>query len=189
MPVMRKKIIISESQYRLLEEYQDEVTYYKFYTEVLKFLKELLSEPSKAEPSKVLKEHGITRQSLIKKLKDEGILTQTHKVTEEDGKSKMNVKYSVLRKDFEKKLHRLHTDLCECVKPQVKNVSFESIDEEDTLEEEGMAGGMSCGFAMQGGGTNPNAGQYDAPLGDVQHREFWFAGNKLNKKKKKEKSI
>lgn len=185
MPAM-KKVIITESQYRLLEEYQDEVTYYKFYTEVLKFLKDLLANPAQAQPSSVLKSHNINREKLIQGLVKRGIIVRANKITEVPNEktkkveSSMRVKYSVLRKDFEKKLHRLHIELCECVKPKVKQTL-----DKDTLEEEGSVGGMSCGFAMQGGGYAPTEGQYDAPLGDVVHRDFWFAGNKQNKKKKK----
>ena len=191
-----KKILISENQYRLLKEYQNEVTYYKFYTEVLKFLKELLENPSEAEPSDLLKNHGINRKDLIQGLIKRNIITRSNKITElsneETGKqeSKMLVKYNVLRRDFEKKLHRLHIELCECVKPKVKLAIEEEIDEDmDSLEEDGSVGGMSCAFAMQGGsmGNNPSAGQYDVPMGTVQKRDFWLAGNKQNKKKKNAK--
>lgn len=193
MPAMNRKVIINESQYKLFEEYQDEVTYYKFYTEVLKFLKDLLADPSSAQPSEVLQAHGINRKELLDGLLERNIITRSNKVTEKPnpktGKEEASTlaKYSVLRKNFERKLHRLHIELCECVKPSVKKLSLEEVDEDTTLEEEGSVGGMSCGFAMQGGGQNPSAGQYDVPLGDVQHRDFWFAGNKLNKKKSKKK--
>ena len=192
---MSRRIIISESQYRLIEQHQEEMTYYKFYTEVLKFLKELLSNPAEAQPSEVLKAHGIDRKKLIDGLVDRNIVTRSNKVIEKPNsktnkeEASMLTKYSVLRKDFERKLHRLHIELCECVKPTVKLLSNESIDEDvDTIEEEGSIGGMSCSFAMQGSGTNPNAGQYDVPMGGVQRKGFWYAGNKLNKKKKGKKN-
>lgn len=177
-----RKIRITESQYRLLEEFDKELTYYKFYTSVVSFLEELLANPSEAQPNETLKSHGITRKKLIQGLVDRNIVTRNNKVTEmpsDKGKlsSKMLVKYSVLRKNFERKLHRLHIELCECSKPKVTTM----------LDEEGMAGGMSCSFAMQGtggGGINSTAGQYDIPLGTPQRKEFWYKGNKQNKKKK-----
>lgn len=182
-----KRIVISESQYRLIKEFQDELTYYKFYTNVLSFLKDLLANPSNAQPSDILTNHGITRDKLIQCLVRRGVVTRNNKVTElegENGKqeSKMLVKYNVLRKDFEKKLHRLHIELCECTKP---SITLEKLEEDDILDEEGSVGGMSCGFAMQGGGAYPNQGQYDVPMGNVQKREFWYQGNKQNKKKGK----
>lgn len=178
---MKNRIFITESQCRLLEAFRDELTYYKFYVEVLKFLKELLASPSTAQPSATLKSHDITREKLLQGLIDRSIVTRNNKVTEmpkadsDKKESKMLVKYNVLRKDFEKKLHRLHLELCECVKPKIRR-------EEDVIEEEGSMGGMSCGFAMQGGGTNPNAGQYDAPVNGVQRRKFWFPKEKKGKK-------
>lgn len=179
-----KRIRITESQYQLLKEFQDELTYYKFYSGVVDFLNWLLQSPSDAQPNDILKSHGITRKLLIQGLVDRGILTRKNKVVEvpsEDGKmtSKMLAKYSVIRKNFEKKLHRLHIQLCECSKPNVT-----------MLDEDGAAsiGGMSCGFAMQGGGSNPSAGQYDAPVSGVQKRKFWFPDNEDKPKKSRSKT-
>lgn len=185
MSTMSKKIRITEAQYKLLESFNDELTYYKFYTGVVNFLSELLENPSVAQPDENLKSHGITRDKLIQGLIDRNVLVRNNKVTElpsDNGKlnSKMLVKYSVLRKNFERNLHRLHIELCECSRPQVS-----------ILDEDGGAalGGFSCSTAMQGTANgvsiNSTAGQYDAPVGGIMKRKFWYAGNKENKKSKK----
>ena len=184
---MSKRIIVTESQYRLLKEYQDELTYYKFYVDVLRFLKELLDNPSDAKVSDVLKNHGITREKLIQGLVDRNVLSRKNKVIEvpkgEKGKmtSKMLVKYSVLRKNFEKNLHKLHIELCECVKPSV--LRLENEEDFGTLEEEGMGGAMSCGNALQGGGTSFESGEFVQPIAQVQRREIYNPKPKKKKKK------
>ncbi len=188
MPTM-KRIIISETQYRLFEEYQNELTFEKFRYEVLSFLKDLLEDPSNAKISEVLRSHNIDRSNLIQNMIDRGILTRNNKVTEmpsKNGKQKasMLVKYSVLRKNFDKKLHRLYIELCECTKPKL---TIENNEDNGILDEDGSIGGMSCGFAMQGGGANPDAGQYTVPMGAVQKRKFWYKGNEENKKSSKKR--
>ena len=47
--------------------------------------------------------------------------------------------------------------------------------------EGGMGGAASCGNVMQGGGSNPSAGQYDVPFGDTQRRDIYAPARKRSK--------
>ena len=47
----------------------------------------------------------------------------------------------------------------------------ESIDK--TIEEDAGAGATNAAGVMQGGGTNPEAGQYTVPFGKVQRRKIY----------------
>ena len=52
-------IIINEDKLCLLKESLEEVTFYKFFTEVKNFIKDLLDNPIDAKPSGFLKHMGL----------------------------------------------------------------------------------------------------------------------------------
>ena len=72
------KIIINENKLLLIKEVEEkekeEVTFYKFFTEVKNFLKKLLDDPIGAKPSKFFNENGISKKKLLNKMLDRGIL-------------------------------------------------------------------------------------------------------------------
>lgn len=112
------KVYINEDKLSLLKE--EEITFYGFFTQVKNFMKELLSGNVTAEPSDVLKSHGLGKKELIKKLLKRGLLKSNENITEvpngeENGKLRAShtVKYSVPRENFETKFHRLYTELFE----------------------------------------------------------------------------
>lgn len=168
---MKKKIIhITENQLKVIEASMEEVFYYDFFNEVKSYIKELLMDPVNADVTPLFKKHGYSKADVLKKLIDRSIIIRKETVKElpyevgGDKESKYIVKYAVPRKNFDKKLKRLYLEMF----PQ-------------QLTEDGAT---SCGGAMQGGGGNPSAGQYDVPLGTVQRRGFYGPALKRNKDEK-----
>lgn len=94
-----------------------ETTYYRFMSEIRSFLSKLLSKPINAEPSKYLKDRNFNKTKTINVLLKRGILERHEKIldsTNSDEKAaKYTVKYKVLKKDFEKKIHRVFIEYFE----------------------------------------------------------------------------
>lgn len=87
-----------------------ETTFYAFQSNVRYFLSQLLKNPIEAKPSDFLKERGFNKNKLINVLLKRNIITRHEKIDDKDETSvKYNVKYNVLRKNFEKKLKRIYT--------------------------------------------------------------------------------
>ena len=107
-------IYLTERQVNLIRESKDEVTFYEFFTEVKNYLKELLVNPIDAKPSPMFSKHGINKSKLLNKLLERGIVIRTETIDEPndaEGKkfSMYHVKYSIPRKNFEQKIHRLYS--------------------------------------------------------------------------------
>ena len=107
------KIIINENKLLLIKEAEEEVTFYKFFTEVKNFLKKLLDDPIGAKPSKFFNENGISKKKLLNKMLDRGIIKKKETIDEPndaDGnkKSMHYLSYSIPKKDFEHKIKRLY---------------------------------------------------------------------------------
>lgn len=118
--------------------------------------------------------------------------------------SKHYVKYSIPRERFENKMKELYKELfSECDKKQVFKDTEQLITDildmdsdnayknrggydKDLMSEDGAAGGgaTTCGSVMQGGGTNPDAGQFITPVSPTQRRSFWKPAMKRNKDEK-----
>ena len=62
------KIYLNEDKLFLIKESEEEVTFYKFFTEVKNFLQDLLDDPINAKPSGFFKSHGISRGVLLNKM-------------------------------------------------------------------------------------------------------------------------
>lgn len=108
------KVLINEDKLPLLKESQEEVTFFKFFTETKNFLKELLVDPLHAKPSDFFKTHGISRSVLINRMLDRDILTKKETINEPfdaDGnkKSMHYLEYKIPKKNFERKMHRLYS--------------------------------------------------------------------------------
>ena len=109
-----KSIIIKESSLPILKESQEEVTFYKFFSEAKDFIKDLLNDPLHAKPKEFFKNHGISRSILINRMLDRGILTKKETINEPydaDGKlqSMHTLEYKVPKKNFERKMRRLYS--------------------------------------------------------------------------------
>ena len=109
-----KRVIINETCLPLLKESQEEVTFFKFFTEVKDFIKCLLSDPLHAKPNDFFKAHGISRSVLINRMLDKNILTKKESINEPydaDGKkqSRHTLVYKVPKKNFERKMRRIYS--------------------------------------------------------------------------------
>lgn len=172
------KIYLTEEQISLLndESKNEEVTFYEFVVNVKQFLKDLLKKPSTAEPSNLLLKLTKSKGELVKKMKDIGLIKSSERIdevpVEEDkhpyGKkmvAKRYITYTVPKARFSEKIKELYNDIVR--------------GKEDLVNEEGE-GATSCGSVMQGGGSNPSAGQYDVPFKSLQRKNFWYSSLKRN---------
>lgn len=109
-----KRVIINETCLPLLKESQEEVTFFKFFTEVKDFIKGLLSDPLHAKPNDFFKAHGISRSVLINRMLDKNILTKKESINEPydaygKKQSRHTLVYKVPKKNFERKMRRLYS--------------------------------------------------------------------------------
>ena len=171
----------------------DEITRYGFISHMEAYIKQLLTNALTAHIDDYLKEHGLTDEqalsALLKKYgndEESSVLLRTEKIkTGEDGKDIFVVTYKLPRKDYKKKMRRLFIDLFESnvvegcpieeeYKPQVFGNQEQMIKDIQDMDKDGKyakCGGLDkkvnetdCGGCMQGGGDNPDAGQFVAPL-------------------------
>ena len=191
------KIYINESQVNLLtNDTNEEVTFYEFVLNVKQFLKDLLKKPVLAEPSDIFKSKGISKDELIKKMKDINLIQSEEKINEvpvdESTPSKLvakhYIKYKIPRSRFSDKVKQLYKDFISSDKQNDSSkVLYKKTDVEecnDYNDDEELVSETDCGGVMQGGGTNPSAGQYDVPFGGVQKKGFWKPALTRNKDEK-----
>lgn len=144
-----KTIYVKEDMVKEAVAYlNDDITFYGFLSHTKSFLKELLVKPLSADIDDFLKKNGLDRKTLINLLMDKGILERETKIEDKNASDQFSVSYKIPKRNFERKMRRLYSSLFE------KN----EISESTTIVE------TDCGGAMQGGGENPNAGQYEVPL-------------------------
>ena len=123
-----KIIVISEDIVRQLNE-ELEMTEYKFYNNVKKFLSDLLADPVNAKPSFLLQKNGLTRSRLLKLMDNVGIIERDDKIsdTDENGEPKtatMLTKFrrpKVPKKNFQRNLRKLWIRLFERNLPERKH--------------------------------------------------------------------
>lgn len=151
-----KKELLSEA----VSYINDEMTFFGFISHVKSFLKQLISSPLQSDIDDYLKRHGVTKEDLLKSLIERGIVEKETKIENNGEKDMFFISYKIPKKNFERNMRRLYSSLYE------RNEISESRLFED--------GATSCGSAMQGGGMNPDAGQYTTPLGKVQRRKIYI---------------
>lgn len=139
-------IVIDES---VLDEIKSdyEMTEFRFNSNVKKFLHDLLVDPINADTSDLMKAHNLDRNTLIKHLRDCGMLRSNQHINDKDenGNPKsatMKVRYAVPKKNFNRNLKRLYIRLFEQNLP---------INEEE-------------GGAMGGATSADSSGQFSQPL-------------------------
>ena len=123
-------------------------SYDEIQDENIKYIKELLTNPINANIDDYLQNNGLDRKTLLDALMARNIVEKETKIEEKNGSDAFSISYKIPKRNFERKMRRLYSSLFE------KN----EISESTTIIE------TDCGGAMQGGGENPSAGQYEAPL-------------------------
>lgn len=158
---MTKKIYVKSDTLKEAVDYiNDEITFFGFLSNVKGFLKELLINPTTADVNDYLKRHGVERKVLLDELLKRDIVNKETKIEEINGKDKFHISFKIPKHNFERKMKRLYSFLFE------KNEIAESVIFED-------GGATTCSGAMQGGGSNPDAGQFIQPIGKVQRRKIY----------------
>ena len=141
-----------------------EITFFGFLSHTKAFLKELLTNPINANVDDYLQDNGLDRKTLLDALMERDIVEKETKIEEKNDSDAFSVSYKIPKRNFERKMRRLYASLFE------KNEILES----KTIIE------TDCGGVMQGGGTNPDAGQFTAPIGKVQRRRIYVTNEQLN---------
>lgn len=159
-----KTIIITESQLNYIKSsIEDEITYYKFFNKVKKFICDLLNDPINANVDDIFANMGINKQKMVDKLINRNVIIRKEKIKElSDGDgnmvSKMIISYDVPKKNFRRKMKRLYSDIFEN-----KNV---------INEDEGCACNGATGGVASGATSTINNAIYDTPFGKVQRRKI-----------------
>lgn len=148
-----KKDILTES----VDYLNNEITFFAFISHLKMFLKQLLVSPTTADVDDYLKGNGISREELLNLLIERNIVIKETKIENKNGKDMFGIKFLIPKHNFERKVRRLYSILFE--KNEISESKF--ISETD------------CGGAMQGGGTNPDSGQYVKPFGKIQRRKIY----------------
>jgi hypothetical protein len=108
-------------------ENKQEVTYYRFLSEMKAFLAKLLGNPIKAEPSKYLRDLGFTRSRIINLLIKKDVLERNEKILTPDKTGAKKVKYSVSfkvkKKNFDRIMRRIYTKYFEKNLPEKEPVN------------------------------------------------------------------
>lgn len=152
----KKVIVITESSASMLKE-EMQMTEYKFNSAIKKFLHDLLVDPVNAQIPTVFKFYDFNRGKLIKHLIDNDIVRKSQQIrdTDENGNpvtAMMKVKFSVPKKNFDRKLKKLYIKLFEKNVPEIHRE--ENIDETTAC----------CGATDAMGGNGATGGAYTAPL-------------------------
>lgn len=161
---------------------KQEITLYRFLSEVRAFLAKLVKEPIDADISKYLKDCGVTRSGLLKDLIKRGVVERSEKILDstnsEEKAAKYVVKYKIKRNDFENKVHKLYIKYFE-----------KNLPDKPSKKEVNECDGGECGGDINLGGTstfsvgvNTTRGDigYSQPLGLVRRKGI----SKKNSKKK-----
>ena len=153
-----KTIYVKESVLNEAVAYlNDEMTFFGFLSHIKAFLKQLLMSPISADIDDYLKKHGLERKELINLMIERNIIIKDTKIEDTNNKDNFVISYKVPKHNFERKIRRL----------------FSSLFEKNEIQESKIIRETDCGGAMQGGGTNPDAGQYVKPFEKVQRRKIY----------------
>ena len=141
-----------------LNEEKEEITYYRFLSEVRAFLSKLMSHPIDAKPSKYLRDRGVTKEKLIRDLRNKGVLERHEKILDSTNSDKKKatytVKYKVKKKNFEERIHWLYAKYFEKnVNESVKEMQawHGSMNSFDAFDENHVDDG--AGAQLKGWGT------------------------------------
>lgn len=169
----KRIIIINESDFQRLKKISEEcdkemeMTEQKFHSNIRNFISQLLQDPVNAQPSMLLKMHGLYRSVLLKYLLDNGTLVRDERISDVDEngepkKATMMVKFKCRKKNFDRKIQKLYMRLFEKNLPQ-RTVPLRN----EELNEDGEGGG-----AIAGATSAASSGQFIQPFGGVQRRKM-----------------
>ena len=157
---MKRIYVNSETLKEAVDYINDDITFFGFISHLKAFLKQLLINPIDVNIDDYLERHGVNKNDLLNELLNRGIIEKETDIDDKSGKDKFVVTYKVPKKNFERKVRRLYSYLFE------NDYKLNEIN----INEDGAT---SCGSVMQGGGLNPDAGQYTTPIGKVQRRKIY----------------
>lgn len=164
-----KRIYVNKSLLKEAVDYlNNDITFFGFLSHTKAFLKELLINPINADIDDYLKSNGLDRKSLIEVLLTKNIIEKNTSLNDDNDVDKFMVSYKIPKRNFERKMRRLYAFLFE------KN----EITESNIINE------TDCAGVMQGGGDNPDAGQFVPPMkGDkkfpVQRRNIYITKEQM----------
>jgi hypothetical protein len=160
-----KRIFVNKETLKEAVDYlNNEITFFGFLSHTKTFLKELLTNPINANTDDYLQNNGLDRKTLLGALMARNIVEKESKIEEKNDSDVFSISYKIPKRNFERKMRRLYSSLFE------KN----EISESTTIVE------TDCGGAMQGGGENPDAGQFITPIGKVQRRRIYVTNEQLD---------
>ena len=169
----KRIIVINESDLQRLQKISEEcdremeMTEQKFHSNIRNFISQLLQDPVNAQPSMLLKMHGLYRSVLLKYLLDNGTLVRDERISDVDEngepkKATMMVKFKCRKKNFDRRIQKLYMRLFEKNLPQ-RTVPLRN----EELNEDGEGGG-----AIAGATSAASSGQFVQPFGGVQRRKM-----------------
>lgn len=160
---MRRIYVNNDTLNEAVSYLNNEITFFGFLSHTKAFLKNLLLYPLTADIDEYLKDNGLNRKDFINILLSKNIVEKETNIEDKNGVDNFMVTYKIPKRNFERKMRRLYTSLFEQHEIMESNV----INETD------------CGGAMQGGGTNPDEGQFTTPIGKVQRRRIYVTNEQL----------
>lgn len=166
-----KRVYINDKMLHEAVAYlNNEITFFGFLSHTKAFLKELLVNPLTADIDEYLKENGLDRETFINTLLSKNILVKDTKIEDQNGSDKFMISFKVPKRNFERKMRRLYSALFEQYEIQESYLSDSNMNICET----------DCAGAMQGGGSNPDAGEFTTPLGKVQRRRIYVTNEQLD---------
>lgn len=127
----------------------EDITYFRFMSEVRSFLAKLLKDPIGAQPSRYLKNRGVTRKWLVDNLISREVLERHEKILDptnsDEKKAKYVVKFKVRKKDFEKRIYKIY------IKKFENNVNESVFADEDIMKEKILNGPDGDTYRKRGG--------------------------------------
>lgn len=161
-----KKIIINEEQLnRLINQNEEELTYYKFFNKVKRFICDLLNDPINADVDNIFKHLGINKGKMVEKLINRNIIIRKEKIKELSNsngnkEAKMIISYDVPKKNFRRKMKRLFSEIT--AQPKIMTEEGEC----------GVISGNMTGGVANGATSSFNNATYDTPFGKIQRRKI-----------------
>ena len=107
-----ENISILDKEDILEESKKEETTFYRFYSEIRKFLENILKNPIKTKPSKYLEDRKFTKERLIKLLMNNNIIKRDEKILvpgKDDVKHvQYSIKYTLKPESFNDKIEKIY---------------------------------------------------------------------------------